>query len=153
MPTRPDRAALLEGLAEAALVAGAAIQRHFDAGVEAEWKADSSPVTAADREAEAILLEALARLDPQTPVVAEEEAAAGRIPQVAARFYLVDPLDGTREFVRRGSDFTVNVGLVEDAGITLGVIYASARGELFCGDVARGVAWRTEQPAGAPLSD
>ncbi len=152
MPTYPDRAALLEGLAEAALAAGAAIQRHVEAGVTAERKSDDSPVTAADREAEAILLAALARIDPQTPVVAEEEASAGRIPPVGSRFYLVDPLDGTREFVRGGSDFTVNVGLVEDGAPTLGLIYASARAEMFAGDVARGVAWRADQPVDASLA-
>ncbi len=148
MPAYPERTSLLEGLVEAALLAGAAVQRHFEAGVVAEAKADASPVTAADREAEAIILRALAKLDPATPVVAEEEAAAGRTPEVGARFYLVDPLDGTREFVRGGSDFTVNIGLVEDGVATLGVVYAPARAELFAGDAARGEAWRAEAAPG-----
>lgn len=150
MPTYPDRTALLQGLVEAALVAGAAVQRHFDADVGHTLKADDSPVTEADREAEAILLAALARLDPDTPVVAEEEAAAGRTPQVGARFYLVDPLDGTREFVRRGTDFTVNVALVEDGVPTLGVVYAPARADLYVGDAARALAWRARADVGAP---
>lgn len=141
MSALPDRSALLAALVEAACEAGAAIQRHFDADVGHELKVDRSPVTAADREAEAILLAALARLDPATPVVAEEEAAAGRVPDVGARFWLVDPLDGTREFVRRGSDFTVNLGLIEDGAPTLGIVYASARGTLYVGDTARGEAW------------
>jgi 3'(2'), 5'-bisphosphate nucleotidase len=152
MPTYPDRTALLAGLVDACLVAGAAILRHFESAPTHELKADNSPVTAADREAEAILLAALLRLDPDTPVVAEEEAAAGRIPEVAARFYLVDPLDGTREFVRRGTDFTVNIGLVEDGVPTLGVVYAPARAALYAGDASRGEAWRAHQPADAPLA-
>ena len=149
MPTYPDRTTLLEGLVEAALVAGAAIQRHFEADVGHELKADNSPVTAADRDAEAIILTALAGLDPETPVVAEEEAAAGRTPAVETRFYLVDPLDGTREFVRRGTDFTVNIGLVEGGVPTLGVVYAPARAALYAGDAARGLAWRARVEPGA----
>ena len=151
MASYPDRTALQSALVEAALAAGAAVQRHFDAGVGHELKADSSPVTAADREAEAIILAALERIDPGTPVVAEEEASAGRIPQVGARFYLVDPLDGTREFVARGSDFTVNIGLVEGGVPTLGVVYAPARAALYVGDAARGEAWRADPAPGAPV--
>ncbi len=149
MSTPPDRSTLPAALVEAACEAGAAIQRHFDADGGHELKADRSPVTDADREAEAILLAALARLDPATPVVAEEEASAGRIPEVGARFWLVDPLDGTREFVRRGTDFTVNLGLVEDGVPTLGVVYASARGELYVGDASTGEAWFERRPVGA----
>ena len=143
------RAALLEGLVDAALAAGAAIQRHFDAGFTVLTKSDDSPVTAADHEAETMILAALAFLDPHTPVVAEEEAAAGRTPTVGERFYLVDPLDGTREFVRKGTDFTVNIGLMEGEAPTLGVIYAPAKSDLFVGDVTAGVAWRSRvEPGG-----
>ncbi len=149
-PTMPDtapiadRPALLEGLVAAAREAGAAIMAIFDAGFEVSAKADASPVTAADHAAEAVVLAALARLAPGVPVVAEEEAAAGRIPQVGDRFFLVDPLDGTKEFVRRGSDFTVNVGLVEHGSPTLGVVYAPARRQLYAADVAAGLAWTAE---------
>ncbi|GGB39207.1 3'(2'),5'-bisphosphate nucleotidase CysQ [Sphingomonas metalli] len=124
------------------LDAGARTLAYRDAGVATEIKADESPVTAADRAAEAILLAALARLAPGIPVVAEEEASAGRVPEVDARFFLVDPLDGTREYVRGGDDFTVNVALVERGAPIAGIVYAPARGRLWCGDVARGVAWR-----------
>ena len=148
-----DRAALTEGLVDAALEAGAAIWRHFEAGFEVITKADSSPVTAADHEAEAIILKALARLDPSTPVVAEEEAAAGRTPQVGARYYLVDPLDGTREFVRKGTDFTVNIGLIEGDRPTWGVVYAPARAELYVGDVSKGEAWQARCEPGAPMGE
>jgi 3'(2'), 5'-bisphosphate nucleotidase len=135
------RAALLDGIVTGALKAGAEIRRIFDAGFEVEVKSDASPVTIADRAAEAILLETLLRLTPDIPVVAEEEAEAGRTPKVGDRFFLVDPLDGTKEFVCKGTDFTVNVGLIEDRTPTLGVIYAPARGELYAGDAKTGQGW------------
>ena len=135
------RDVLMEGLVRCALQAGAEIWRIFEAGFEVEVKSDASPVTIADRAAEAIILEAILRLSPDIPVVAEEEAAAGRTPEVGDRFFLVDPLDGTKEFVRKGTDFTVNIGLIEDAAPTLGVIYAPARNELYAGDVKTGLAW------------
>ena len=145
----PDaRAALMEGAVLAALEAGAAIWRIFQEGCEVMTKADASPVTAADHAAEAIILKALADLAPGVPVVAEEEAAAGRIPVVAERFFLVDPLDGTKEFVRRGTDFTVNIALVEHGQPTLGVVYAPARSQLFGGDVALGSAWMSNVAPG-----
>ena len=120
--------------------------RHVELGFETLTKADESPVTAADHAAEAILLEALGALAPGTPVVAEEEAAAGRTPRIGGRFFLVDPLDGTREFVRGGTDYTVNVGLVENGAPVLGVVYAPALGRLFSGEVGRG-AWLAEGTA------
>lgn len=125
---------LLVGLEAAALAAGKEIWRIFKAGFDVETKTDASPVTIADRAAEAIILEALATLAPGVPVVAEEEAAAGRVPSVEDAFFLVDPLDGTKEFIRRGTDFTVNIGLIQDGAPTLGVVFAPARGELYIGD-------------------
>ncbi len=155
MPFRDPahRRRLLEGLVEAALAAGAQINAIFEAGFAIETKADSSPVTAADRAGEAAILSALAILAPGTPVVAEEEVAAGRIPIVSDRFFLVDALDGTREFVRRGTDFTVNIGLIEHGAPTLGVVFAPQLDRLFVGDVTLGEAWRRDSahPAGAPL--
>ena len=136
------RSVLMDGLIAAALKAGAEIWRIFQAGFEVEIKSDASPVTIADRAAEAIILEALLRLAPDVPVVAEEESEAGRTPEVDDRFFLVDPLDGTKDFVRRGADFTVNIGLIEHATPTMGVIYAPARAELYVGDTRSGVAWR-----------
>jgi 3'(2'), 5'-bisphosphate nucleotidase len=143
--SHPDhRRRLLEGLITAALEAGVEINRIFEAGFEVETKADESPVTIADRAGEAIILKALAALTPDIPVVAEEEAAAGRIPEVDDRFFLVDALDGTREFVRRGDDFTVNIGLIEDGAPSLGVIYAPRLRRLFVGDAKLSIAWRRE---------
>jgi 3'(2'), 5'-bisphosphate nucleotidase len=138
------RAVLLEGFVEAAREAGAAIWTIFQEDFAVTTKADASPVTAADTAAEAIILKALAHLIPGVPVVAEEEVAAGRMPEVGERFLLVDPLDGTKEFVKKGTDFTVNIALVEHGSPTLGVVYAPARSRLFAGDVKTAVAWTVE---------
>ncbi len=146
------RRALLEGLVIASLEAGAEIWRIFEEGFEVSEKADLSPVTVADHAAEAIILKALAHLAPGVPVVAEEEAAAGRIPDVTDRFFLVDPLDGTREFVRRGTDFTVNIGLIERGEATIGVVYAPARQTFYVGDATLHEAW-TSRGSAVPRVD
>ncbi|HEY5070927.1 MAG TPA: 3'(2'),5'-bisphosphate nucleotidase CysQ [Caulobacteraceae bacterium] len=144
-----DRGALLAALVDLAVTAGAVVWEHFSGECAVEVKRDASPVTAADRAAEAVILAGLRTLAPGVPVVAEEEAEAGRVPPVSRRFFLVDPLDGTKEFIRRGTDFTVNIGLIEDGAPTLGVVYAPARSSLWWGDVARGEAWTAEQTPGA----
>ena len=115
---------LLPVLVETALAAGAEIERIYAEGCEHEEKEDGSPVTIADRHAEAIILERLAAAFPDVPILAEEEAAAGRIPELGRRFFCVDPLDGTRGFVQRTGEFTVNIALVEDGAAIAGVIYA-----------------------------
>ena len=140
------RSDLLAEMIALAVRAGGLVMDHFDGAVTVSHKADASPVTAADRDAEALILAGLAALAPEIPVVAEEAASAGRLPAVARRFFLVDPLDGTREFIAGGTDFTVNIGLIEDGAPSLGVVYAPARAALFWGDVAAGTAWRAEQP-------
>ena len=94
-----DYARLLDELAETAREAGDAILEIVHRGFEAEIKRDSSPVTEADRAAELIILAGLARAAPGVPVIAEEEVAAGRIPSHGDTYFLVDPLDGTKEFV------------------------------------------------------
>lgn len=149
------RPILLEGFTQAAIEAGQAIWTIFQDEVAFTVKADASPVTVADTAAEAIILEALARLLPDIPVVAEEEVAAGRMPEVGMRFILVDPLDGTKEFIKRGTDFTVNIALVENGAPTLGVVYAPARSRLYAGDVATGIAFAfdVDPIAGAPRSE
>ena len=136
-----DRKELLQGMAHAAVAAGAAIMAIYDSDFAVETKSDSSPVTAADAAGEAVILEALARLAPEIPVVAEEEAAAGRIPKTGGRFFLVDPLDGTKEFISRNGDFTVNIALIEDHAPSLGVVFAPVEARLFAGDVEAGQAW------------
>jgi 3'(2'), 5'-bisphosphate nucleotidase len=136
-----DRDILLEGLAEASVAAGAAIMAIYDSDFAVTMKSDASPVTAADAAGEAIILEALAKLSPTVPVVAEEEVSAGRIPDTEGHFYLVDPLDGTKEFVGRNGDFTVNIALIEDHTPSLGVVFAPVERRLFAGDVQAGTAW------------
>src|SRR5687768_17431131 len=105
---------LLDEIAVAAREAGEAIIEIVGRGFEVESKRDLSPVTEADRAAELIILGALARAAPGVPVIAEEEVAAGRIPAHGEIYFLVDPLDGTKEFVRGGEDYTVNIGLIVD---------------------------------------
>jgi 3'(2'), 5'-bisphosphate nucleotidase len=131
---------LLDPLADAAREAGEAILAIVRRGFDVEAKVDRSPVTEADRAAELIILAALARAAPGVPVIAEEEVAAGRIPTHGDTFFLVDPLDGTKEFVRGGDDYTVNIGLIEQGTPKLGIVYAPATGRLHCGCVGEG-AW------------
>ena len=122
---------LAEGLLSATLAAGRVQMAHFAAGVAVSIKEDQSPVTAADHESEEILLEALARVAPGIPVVAEEEVTAGRIPTIAGPFFLVDPLDGTKGFIKGRREFTINVGLIEERRPVFGLIYAPALSELY----------------------
>lgn len=140
-----DSEELLEAVAGIARRAGARIMAVYDGEFEVAGKDDGSPVTVADQQAEALILEELGRLDPVTPIVAEESVAAGRVPDVSGgRFWLVDPLDGTKEFIGRNGEFTVNVALVERGEPVLGVVLAPAiggpGGRLFAGIVGRG-AW------------
>lgn len=135
-----NRRRLLDDLAEAAQEAGAAILEIVRRGYDIETKSDASPVTEADRAAELVILAALARGAPGVPVIAEEEVAAGRIPAHGDTFFLVDPLDGTKEFVRGGDDYTVNIALIERGAPQLGVVFAPATGRLHAGCVDLG-AW------------
>ncbi|GAA4721941.1 3'(2'),5'-bisphosphate nucleotidase CysQ [Sphingomonas lutea] len=135
-----NRSRLLEGLEDTARAAGEAILRVVERGFEVQRKSDASPVTEADQAAEAIILAALSHLAPNIPVIAEEEVAAGRIPRHGNTYFLVDPLDGTKEFVRGGADYTVNIGLIEGGQPVMGVVYAPASGRLHTGSVGEG-AW------------
>lgn len=101
-------------------------------------KADLSPVTQADELAEALIASALAALTPEIPLVAEEAFAAGKTPVIGERFWLVDPLDGTREFVQRNGQFTVNIALIDAGRPVLGVVYAPAIDRLYSGTVEHG---------------
>jgi 3'(2'), 5'-bisphosphate nucleotidase len=128
----------LQTLIRIAQAAGTVVMRHYEAGCDARVKADRSPVTDADEEAEKLILAELAAAFPQVPVVAEEEAAAGHIVKVGSRFFLVDPVDGTKEFVKRGGEFTVNIGEIADGQPVAGVVFAPAIGRLFVGAVGEG---------------
>lgn len=138
-----DEEKLLDDLAEAAREAGAAILDIVARGFDIAHKGDSSPVTEADHAAEQIILAALAKAAPGVPVIAEEEVAAGRIPEHQGTYFLVDPLDGTREFVRGGDDYTVNIALLVDGSPWLGVVYAPATNRLH-GGIAGRHAWLDE---------
>ncbi len=127
--------ALLAKMVQTARSAGALIMRHYAGDIEHRHKADKSPVTAADEEAEQLILRDLAETAPGIPVVAEESAAAGTLPDVSGGiFFLVDPLDGTKEFLSRNGEFTVNIALIEHGTPTAGVVFAPAIDRLFWGN-------------------
>ncbi len=132
--------AVLAELETLARQAGALILQIYGTAFDVQHKADASPVTAADEAAEACITAGLRALDAGIPVVAEEAAAAGLAPAVAGRFWLVDPLDGTREFVARNGEFTVNIALIENGAPVLGVVYAPVLDDLYIGAAGQG-AW------------
>lgn len=123
--------------------AGAVILEHYQGDVAVRAKADASPVTAADEAAEAVILARLAELTPEIPVVAEETVAAGHVPEIGdGPFWLVDPLDGTKEFLSRNGEFTVNIALIEGREPILGVVLAPARDQAWWGARGRGATAR-----------
>ena len=123
--------------------AGAVILEHYQGDVAVRAKADASPVTAADEAAEAVILARLAELTPEIPVVAEETVAAGHVPEIGdGPFWLVDPLDGTKEFLSRNGEFSVNIALIEGREPILGVVLAPARDQAWWGARGRGATAR-----------
>ncbi len=134
--TSPSEHALI--LVEIAHRAGAKIMEIYATEFSASQKADLSPVTIADEQAEVIILSELKKHWPDIPVVAEEAAAAGKIPNVAEQFFLVDPLDGTKEFLSRNGEFTVNIALIKNSLAVLGVVYAPALSRVYVGQEANG---------------
>ncbi|MGH6833383.1 MAG: 3'(2'),5'-bisphosphate nucleotidase CysQ family protein [Methyloceanibacter sp.] len=137
-------------LTDAASRAGAAIMAHFHEPA-VEIKGDNSPVTRADRDSEAIILAALATLAPDVRVVSEEDCG-GTIGPLPERFFLVDPLDGTKEFIKKRSDFTVNIALIEERRPRFGLVYAPARA-LLAVTTAEGKAVEAELPPNASGAD
>jgi 3'(2'), 5'-bisphosphate nucleotidase len=136
-------AALLTAISRIAERAGREILRHYHPGIQARLKNDRSPVTAADEAAESVILPALEELASDIPCVAEEASARSGLPQIdlKARFFLIDPLDGTREFLAGSGEFTVNIGLIEGGRPVLGVVHLPALGATYAGG-----------PAGATLA-
>lgn len=115
---------------------GNVIMGIYESGFEVEFKDDKSPVTAADEASEAVILRDLAEISSHIPVVAEEQCAAEGFPEFEGdTFWCVDALDGTKEFIKRRGDFTVNIGLIVDGVPALGLVYAPARGVLYRGVV------------------
>lgn len=126
-----DMKELAESLLNVALAAARVQMAHFKAGVAAETKADNSPVTVADRESEDIILAGLARVAPGVPVVSEEAAAAGHTPSTGDTFFLVDPLDGTKPFIRGNPQFTINIALIDRRKPVFGLVYAPALSDFY----------------------
>ncbi|ORE97364.1 3'(2'),5'-bisphosphate nucleotidase CysQ [Aurantimonas sp. 22II-16-19i] len=133
----------LSELTAIALTGGDEILKIYGTSFDTATKADSSPVTQADIRCEAVMKPLLAGLAPQVVIVAEEAVSGGEIPADARQLFLVDPLDGTKEFISRNGDFTVNIALVEDGVPVAGVVYAPAIGTLWAGSTEEG-AFRAE---------
>lgn len=149
MTAKPS--AELLALAEIAWRAGQIVLQHYAAvDIAHTRKEDRSPVTAADLEAEAFILSRLADAAPGVAIIAEEEAAAGRTQHVAERFFLVDPLDGTKEFLNRNGEFTVNIGEIVNGAPVRGVVFAPAIHRLFFGEQGCGAFEIGTDPASVP---
>ena len=149
--TSPPPSAELLILAAIARAAGKTIMDIYARDFTATAKADASPVTEADVAAEQVILQGLALHFPAVAVVAEEQAAAGHVPQIAGGFFLVDPLDGTKEFISRNGEFTVNIAHVQNGLAVAGVVYAPALGEIFVGRPGEG-AFKAKVKADGDLS-
>ncbi len=132
-PIVPALADVAEVFAELAVAAGSKVMAIWASKPRAKFKADHSPVCAADEAAETIILRGLAQRLPEIPVVSEEAVSRGEIPVTERAFILVDPLDGTREFLAASNEFTVNLALIVDGVPVAGVVYAPALGRLWIG--------------------
>jgi 3'(2'), 5'-bisphosphate nucleotidase len=141
--------ALLDELTGIASRAGEAIMRVRSAGSTVRTKADSSPVTEADEAAEAIILDGLARALPGITVVSEEAASQGTIPEVPDTFILVDPLDGTREFIDGRDEFTVNIAIIRNGRPVAGIVGAPALDAIWRGTIGTGAERLRLQPGAA----
>ncbi len=146
-----DDAELLTLITDLAAKAGAEIIAIRERGFKTHHKADRSVVTEADHAAEAIIADGLRQALPGCSVIAEEEVASGKFAAASPEFWLVDPLDGTREFTGGGDDFAVNIGLVRDGYPALGVVGVPATGEVFGGIVGLG-AWLRKAGQRRPIA-
>lgn len=148
-------AALCNMVRRVAIAAGDHTLQYYDeSGCAADEKSDGSPVTIADREAEAIIIKGLTDILPDVPVIGEESVAAGTVPDISASewFWLVDPLDGTREFIRGSPDYTVNIALIHRGVPVLGVVYAPVSGELYAGHGAgTAIRWLADNNNDKPI--
>jgi 3'(2'), 5'-bisphosphate nucleotidase len=121
-------------------------------GLTVESKSDQSPVTEADRRGEALILERLTAAFPGVPVIAEEAvSASGAPPRIDRRFFLVDPLDGTKAFIRGEAHFTVNIGLIEDGVPVAGAVCAPATGEVWFTGGGGALKRQAGERGGAPV--
>ena len=134
-----DKQSLLNEIIRIAQDASSLIMKYYEDESEVDEKTDGSPVTAADRAADALIFPALEKLTPTIPIISEESFADGHNPDISGgTFWLVDPLDGTREYIRRSGDFTVNIGFIENFEPTLGVVLTPVDGRASAGFVGGG---------------
>ena len=135
---------MLEQVCQLARNAGDAIMEVYDGNqpINVASKKDDSPVTAADIAAHNVIISGLKALDPDTPVLSEEDPPAWEVRQHWQRYWLVDPLDGTKEFIKRNGEFTVNIALIENGKPTLGVVYAPVMKVMY--SAQNGKAWKEE---------
>lgn len=138
MPDNHSFSDLLETLLPVVRNAAEAVMSVYATDFSVRDKDDASPVTEADERAEAVILAGLAALAPDVPVVAEEAVAAGRVPTTGERFWLVDPLDGTKEFIKHNGEFAVHVGLAVSGEARAGVVYRPVGARLYAGAVGEG---------------
>ena len=150
MPALDDKNAVAFEFARICSLASVKIMEIYDTDFEARGKDDRSPVTDADELAEEIILAELKTAFPDTPVLAEESFAAGFRPNTDGAFILVDPVDGTKEFINKNGEFTVNIALVENRAPTAGCVYAPARERIFIGGTD---AWAGPLKAGGTVSE
>jgi 3'(2'), 5'-bisphosphate nucleotidase len=146
--TKSPALSLTDIAVEAAIAAAEVICAVYDRPIHVVTKDDGSPVTEADAAAEAVIIAHLKATG--LPVLGEESVAAGIIPVLGERYFVVDPLDGTKEFIKRNGEFTVNIALVEHGRPVMGVVLAPASGDIFTGDVTG--AW-TGQVSGGTVVD
>ena len=147
MSDAPDHPLLLD-IGTLARRAGEAIMAVYREDFDVEVKADHSPLTAADLAAQQVIAEGLAKLDPVLPVLSEEASHSPWEERCGwSRYWLVDPLDGTREFVKRNGEFTVNIALIEQGEPVMGVVLAPVTEELFVAARGHGAWWQVQQDA------
>lgn len=151
-PSR-DYAELVPHFVRLAAEAGRLILSLSEGALEVRSKDDTSPVTNADVRAEEMLLEGLARVLPGVPILAEEQAADGKAPNIDGAFLVVDPLDGTKEYVSGRAEYTVNIGLIEAGRPSVGILSAPALGRTYWGVVGAGAARAIHPPGFLPVGD
>lgn len=139
MPFNSDPNRCLEQLVPTIRAAGNLVMSIYTSDFRVDTKADRSPVTLADQLAEDLITKALVRLTPDIPVVGEEAASSGLVDRPdTEQFWLVDPLDGTREFIDRNGEFTVNIALIDNDRPVLGLVLLPATGRLYGGLAGQG---------------
>ena len=144
---------LLDDIVRVGRKAAEVILPFYEGEVEIDDKADGSPVTAADRAADDLIVADLKVLTPDIPILSEESVAAGHVPDVSGgRFWLVDPLDGTKEFINKRGDFTVNIGLMDGFEPILGVVLTPVDGKAWAGAVGHGAFAETADGTRTPIA-